>query len=75
MSNPFEGPKMPELDEIDLAQIAARKNENAEARPRLQKILGEHASQPKTLKDIFPSGVAGAKSSARKLAREDNLPD
>lgn len=66
---------MPELDEIDLAQIAARKNGSAEAKEKMKELLAKHASYPQTLKDVFPSGVAGAKSSARKLAREDNLPD
>jgi hypothetical protein len=75
MSNPFEGPKMPELDEIDLAQMDARKKESAGAKQKMKEILAGHASRPKTLKDVFPSGVARARRDAKKLAEEDNLTD
>lgn len=54
---------------------AASERRIAEANAKTAEILARRPSFPKTLKDVFPSGVARARRDAKKLAKEDNLPD
>lgn len=65
---------MSQLDNVDFAQIAARKKEKLETGPKLKKILESHARAPKELKDIF-SDVRSARAEARELAKKDKLKD
>jgi hypothetical protein len=77
MSNHMEGRKMGELDELDLAQIAAREQASAESKTKLKKILGRHKLPP-TLKEYFGEESASnmrQEAVARDYVDRKKLPD